>query len=780
VKRKIFFRTLLALCLLVVVLGILAPYLNANQFRERIREALQTALNRKVEIGAVHFNLFTGPGFSVENVLIGDDAGAGIEPFAHVNTLHARLQLKTFVTGRLSFSRLRLVEPSVNLVKTDAGPWNVQAFFQRAASTKEHSPHAAFPDIQIVDGRINFKFGLLKSIFYISNADIDIYPNSAGDLVVRFSGEPARTDRGAQGFGRLSARGLLHNSGGTGDELTMALQLERSALSELVGLFNARDLGVHGHITSNATLSGPLSHIAINGSLNVSDLHRWDLMPGEGDGWTLKYRGLLDVHAQKLDLETDAAPEEKIPVALKFKATDIISAPKWAASMILKDLPAPSLVETARRLGAALPANVQVDGKVSGGVGVSSPGGLQGELVLSNAAFKFPDAGSAQIDTAEIIVQNGRISMAPAQLTLDNGHTALIEAAYDAGTQDFFMRLETKMLTAVDLKSGPARMVDAAAIPVLADCRLGTWDGDVRYAKKGDEPGEWSGNFDVQHAQLDLPGIAAPLHVISASIEVDHGKVQIKTLRGRVGPIAIQADYRFDSAGGPQTMRLTAAEVGLAELERLLLPTLRRKQGFLADLRLRRAPVPDWLNDRDVEGTVVIKRLVADDAPVCLFKAHLAWIGTVVQLKNASCVQGNMEAAGSMAIKLGGSTPQYHLAGEVRHFGYHNGTLALEGQFDTVGIGANLLLNASSQGGFTGRDIQLSADTSLSEISGAYVLSAGVTGPRLLLTKIQATDGLDTFTGQGASLIDGSIVLDLTTAAKKPVKLTGSLFPLSQ
>src|SRR5579864_4103052 len=119
-KRRIIFRVILGIGLSVIMLGLLAPYLSADQFRERIREALQAALNRKVEIGAVHFNLFTGPGFSVENVLIGDDAGAGIEPFAHVNTLQARLQLKTFFTGRLSFSRLRLVEPSVNLVKTDA------------------------------------------------------------------------------------------------------------------------------------------------------------------------------------------------------------------------------------------------------------------------------------------------------------------------------------------------------------------------------------------------------------------------------------------------------------------------------------------------------------------------------------------------------------------------------------------------------------------------------------------------------------------------------------
>ncbi len=86
-------------------------------------------------------------------------------------------------------------------------------------------------------------------------------------------------------------------------------------------------------------------------------------MPAEGEGWTLKYEGALGLQGQTLHLETSAASEEKIPVALKFEATDFIAAPKWAATVALQDLPASSLAQTARRLGAALPDNVQVEGR---------------------------------------------------------------------------------------------------------------------------------------------------------------------------------------------------------------------------------------------------------------------------------------------------------------------------------------------------------------------------------------------------------------------------------
>ena len=55
-------RGLIAAFLLLIVLGIAAPYIQADRYGQQIREALQRELNRKVEIGQVHFNLFTGPG----------------------------------------------------------------------------------------------------------------------------------------------------------------------------------------------------------------------------------------------------------------------------------------------------------------------------------------------------------------------------------------------------------------------------------------------------------------------------------------------------------------------------------------------------------------------------------------------------------------------------------------------------------------------------------------------------------------------------------------------
>src|SRR5258706_11159443 len=73
-----------------LVIGLAAPFLSADRFRSRIQKALESAIGRKVEIGKVRLDLFQGPGFSLEKVVIYEDPAFGIEPFAWVESLEAR------------------------------------------------------------------------------------------------------------------------------------------------------------------------------------------------------------------------------------------------------------------------------------------------------------------------------------------------------------------------------------------------------------------------------------------------------------------------------------------------------------------------------------------------------------------------------------------------------------------------------------------------------------------------------------------------------------------
>ena len=775
---KVFRRILILALLIVIGIGLFAPYMDANRLRPRIQAALEAALNRHVRIGAVHLNLFTGPGFSVDTVVIDDDQSAGIEPFAYVESMRARVQLASLFSGRLAFSSLRLDSPSVNLVKTPSGPWNIQPMLDRTAQSNSTHRHAV-PDIQIRDGRLNFKFGDTKSVFYIRGADVDIYPNESGDVVIRFSGAPARTDRGSQAFGQLSARGMLHSGPGGEDQLNMGLRLERTGIAEMVRLFNGRDLGLHGFATANARLSGPLSKIEVTGDFNITDIHRWDLMPPKGEGWSLNYRGLLDMRTHQLDMATIAPEGQTVPVSVKLRLADYLSAPKWGASITFRALPAASLVETARHMGAPFPAGVQVDGKVEGSIGYSSGGGLEGQLLLESASVKSPRAASAEFASAPVLFSRDKITFGPADVSMENGQSAEIEGEYMLENGRAALKLTTRQLTIAEVQSSAEHVISAPPIPLLERLRQGTWKGSIAFQRKGEEPGIWSGEYELQNAVMDVPGLAVPLRFTSALVAMKAGIIDISRIRAHAGAVKLEGDYRFDpEAGKPHRIHLTVPELQLAELERLMLPTLRRHEGFLArTFRLRKETLPKWLEDREVEGTIHVISLLNDDSPIGELRARLSWDGPVIVLSNLDCRLGEMSATGKLSLNVGSATPKYQLIGSIENLDYRNGRLDLDGELETRGVAEELLLNLRSQGTFEGRGIELGPDTQMSEISGNYRVAPASGLPRLLLTNVQALQGSDTLSGQGFSQPDGHIVLELTSG-RKQVRLTGMLLPV--
>jgi hypothetical protein len=770
-------RALLAVLLLVVAFGLLAPYLRADRLGPRIQAALEAALNRPVHIGPVHLSVFRGLGFTVDDVLIDDDPAAGIEPFAHVEHMQARVRFTSLFAGQLAFSSLRLDTPSVNVVKMPSGPWNIQPLLDRRPQAT--AAHHAVPDIQIRTGRLNFKFGDTKSVFYIDNADVDIYPNESGDVVVRFTGSPARTDRGSQAFGALSARGLLHTGSNGENQLSMGLHLDRTAVSELVRLFNGRDLGVHGFVLANAKLAGPLSQIDVTGDLNISDVHRWDLMPSPGEGWTLNYRGLLNLNAHQLSLETIAAAAQAPPVGIKFRLADYLTAPKWAAGFTFRDLPAASLVETARHLGAPFPAGVQVEGKIQGGIGYSNQSGLEGQLTLENASVKLPRGEPIEFESAQALVSEGKISFAPVDVTMQNGQSMQVEGEYALDNSHAAFRIKTRELTIAEVQSGAGRLADATPIPLLEQLRQGSWKGHIEFERAADQPGVWSGAYELQNAVVEIPGLASPVRLVSASVQMNGGQIQVSRIHASAGAVKFEGDYRYDAAAiRPHRLRLSIPELQFADIERLMLPSLRRNEGFLArTFRLRKETLPAWLQERKVDATIQVANLLNGESSLGEVRAHAVWDGAAIVLSNVDCRTSDMMANGKITVDLAKGLPSYRLSGTIENLDYRNGQLDVDGELITAGLGDSLLLNLRSTGTFEGRGIMLAPDTEVREVSGSYRVVSAAGLPRLLLSNVQVSQGGDTLSGQGSSQPDGHIVLELTSG-RKQVRLTGMLLPV--
>jgi hypothetical protein len=485
-------RYLTLLVVAILAIGLAVPYIDADGYRERIQNALEQALHRKVTVGKVRFNLLTGPGFTAEDVVIHDDPAIGIEPIAYVGSMAARVRLTTLWTRNLSFSNLRLSEPTVNLSKGGNGLWNFQLLI-RDASGRAAAAHR-FPSIQVREGRINFKFGDYKSIFYLGDADLDVTPlspqdaavspmrdrkpdaaasccgrllESAARLDIRFSGLPARTDQAAQNFGRLLGRGLWKLNPEGRAEVDANIELERSGISDMARLIEGHTIGMHGIVASHAHVSGPIDKLAIAGQLRLEDIHRWDLLPTKGGALDLKYQGIADLVAQRIELATDRKQDADVPFLLRFRATDYLSDPKWAGTVEVQDAPVSAFLEVGRHMGVALPDGFSADGKVVGSIGFSRPGGIQGQVTIRNSSVRLKNAPPLDVRTADIVLDGDMVRFGPGTVAVSDGETAEVVGVYDAGSGAADLEVTTSGMKVAELRTGSGRVLGAGAIPLI-------------------------------------------------------------------------------------------------------------------------------------------------------------------------------------------------------------------------------------------------------------------------------------------------------------------------
>ena len=672
-KRKIFLLVLLA-----VAAGVAARFLSIDLLRPRIQDALEKGLGRKVDVGGVHLNIFGVPGFTLDEVTIHEDPRAGAEPFAYVESLNARVRFLSLFRKRLEFSSLNFGDATLNLVKTDAGPWNYQFLL---ASTVENED--SMPALQIRGGRVNFKFGDTKSVFYFNDADLDIQPLSSGQATLRFGGVPSRTDRAQQDFGHFFVRGVWSHQG-SGQRLDLNVELERSSLAEVLRLFNVSDLGSGSHIALEAQISGTPSEAVIAGQFTADAAASTGLL-GLTGGWRLPFAGKLRLRTEELELESRLGGAQ-VPFKTALQVTGLLSSPRWRASASLNGAPMPVVAEIAKRLGTDIATKLPSESTVSGSVEYSE----------------------------------------------EQGWAANLEGQMPEGA------------------SGP----DGAPPPTPP----GTWKGWVKLYQ-----GDWSGEGEVQNIPVTVDGLAEPVRLQSAAASIAAGRVTVNRIRARVGKLTLTGDYRWDaSAARPHRLRLTLPEANLAEVERILLPTLAREGGLLArTLGMAPSEIPAWLRDRRMDLTLTPGVLSAAGVSFHMDPVHALWDGPVIRIDSLSGQSGDASWDGSMTLKLNTNLPQYLWEGTLTKISYKGGNGDFEGSIEASGLGAQLLTSLKARGDISARGLTFSADTDFKTFDASVEVQGGAAGPRWKLSNIEAVEGQDTYTGTGASQSDGRLSLDL-------------------
>jgi hypothetical protein len=764
-----FARILAVFALLVAAAGVGAPYLRADYFASRIQNGLEQSLGRKVKIGGARYNVFRGPGFQVSEVTISEDERIGIEPFAHVAEVQCRVDFWSLLGGKIRFSNLRLVEPSVNLARNESGQWNVDLFLQRTSTSE-------LPPIQVRDGRVNFKFGDRKSVLFLGNADMDLEPSSTGPLGLSISAEPFRTDRPAFATGRFHLTGKLDPATSTSEpRISAELESERSSIPEVAKLLGMRDPGVKGFLATNFTLKGPLSTIEFKGAVRLDDVSG-SIYTLKSSAASLPLEGRINVRGHEIEVHSAKASSGQLPLMVWFHAKDYLATPDWGGQIKFENFPAPALFDVAERMDINAPAGFKVEsGSVSGTITFSRDQGATGDIELTGAAFQLPAGGKLAGDGLQFEVTGQKMDLRIHSAAVEAEPNLTVAGSYDIDARAFDVTIRTKAAAPI---SETMRLAPSA--PVFSQFKQGAWRGFLRYSAPAEGPAQWSAQAEVLDGVLDVPGLASPVAVSFAGT-LNGDRLVLRGLRGSSGKVHFTGDYRYEAkAVRPHKLNLAADQLDLAEVERLFKPTLARG-GFLAKtFRLTKAQVPDWLLGRRVEGVLRFGKVDAGSTGFKLeaVSARYQWDGAKGLLRElkAQAAADSLEIDGEIDVDLSNNQPRYVSTGRIGDVPVDGGRVDLEGRIETEGLGSVLLDKLRSQGEFTATDVRFTPDAVFDEIRGTYKATYENGAPRVTLADLNLTQAGDVYQGQGSTQPDGKLVLELT-GPKKQLRLLGSLTP---
>ncbi|HYO81312.1 MAG TPA: hypothetical protein VES20_07930, partial [Bryobacteraceae bacterium] len=629
--------------------------------------------------------------------------------------------------------------------RSGQGGWNIAALMQ---GTLKGGQHARFPEIQVSDGRIDFKFDNVKSRFYLTDTDLTVTPN-AGGVDIRFSGAPARTDRAAGGYGLFSGRGRWSKG-----KIDVDMRLEESPVEDFVTLARGRSLGLHGTIAGRARVSGEAHKPSFKGRFELKDVHRWNLIEGHGGSWSMNFRGSADLFGQRFEL--DAAPGDNAgaPVSLRVLVAHFLMQPRWTVEMSTSSVAASTLLTLARHVGTPIPPGVAIDGNAAGTVTYNSSSGMHGQMNIEGATVKLDDGPAFSLPSATLLVAGDEVQLAPALLA-EAGASVQMEGSYAPFREALSVRLSGRNLKL----SALGRRTD---LPLARYFDGGLWSGTLEYSGS-----EWKADLQARNTTAKMDGLAHPVRLQSGRVQLKDGGLAVRQMHFRCGDLEGFGHYRYTPGDRtPHRFDISIPHTEAAAVEDLLMPALQPERGFLArTLRLRSA-IPEWMLRRRAQGVLRIGAVSAADVKLRGVFARVQWTGGLIRFDDVHARVEDAALSGSAVADLRDGEPRYTLEGRMRRVNWNSGQVDFEGAATTGGLGSEILLQFKADGRFQARSIVSSPDIPAGTASGEFEVAVSRGGPQWKLTDVEAAIAGERYLGEGGSRADGRIELELKSPAR--------------
>lgn len=276
--------------LVVLLLLFIPPLINVSRFQHGVDRDISAALGRPIHFDRLSLTLLPMPGFTLDNFVVEEDPAFGYEPTLRADEVHINLRLSSLWRRRVEFSSISFTDPSVNLVHTADGRWNIQGLLLQAshipaAPTVQRHPGPAprFPYIEATGARVNLKLDQEKTPVSFTDADFALWQPDEHQWRLRIEATPVRTDIAPGETGTVQLEGSLgaaesHNTLAE-IPIDVAGTWSDAQLGGLTSMLLGRDAGLRGDFGAVFALKGTIGQNTITTTMNVENARRADFVP---------------------------------------------------------------------------------------------------------------------------------------------------------------------------------------------------------------------------------------------------------------------------------------------------------------------------------------------------------------------------------------------------------------------------------------------------------------------------------------------------------------------
>ena len=372
-RRRQTVMMVVALLLVVLLLAITPPLLNVSRYQRRIVTSMSESLGRPVHLDNVTLHLLPVPAFTLQNFVVSEDPAFGNEPTIRANEVVATLRLSSLWQQRVEFSSVKFEDPSINLVRSADGRWNLENVLLHAshvdtAPTAQQRAGAAprFPYIEATGGRINLKLGQEKMPFSLTDADFALWLPSPQVWRVRLEGKPMRTDSNIGDPGTVWVEGSLQRAARMQDvPVDLHARWYDAPLGEASKLVSGNDRGWRGTLHADVWLQGPLGSAALKTKTTLVDLRRADFVPARPLDESISCASTADLPAVQLTNVTCTMPVDNAePLEIAAPQMDLTAPQAAQGTLQAQKLPLEWVFGWMRLFSARIPPEPNVQGMV--------------------------------------------------------------------------------------------------------------------------------------------------------------------------------------------------------------------------------------------------------------------------------------------------------------------------------------------------------------------------------------------------------------------------------